>query len=94
MGSTGATAADTVVDGGDEDGSGTFELIEDSCEGSNRQPSSVILALMDAVVQDPLPENADEDVTGCSLLLVVVAVTGTDTDVRDALEVQVDGLLT
>lgn len=88
-------AAAAVDDGGDAAGSGRFELIADSCGGFSPQSTSVMLAPMDAVVQGPLPAKTDEDVTGCSLLLlVVVAVTGIDIDVIDAPEVHVDGLLT
>lgn len=86
--------AAAVDDGGDTAGSGRFELTADSGDGLSPQSTSVMLAPMDAVVQGPLPANADEDVTGCSLLLVVVAVTGIDIDVMDAPEVHVDGLLT
>lgn len=77
----GSTAA---MDGGDGSGS------------SDGESFSLMLAPMDAVVQGPLLANAedDDDVTGCSELLVVVAVTGIDIEVIDAPEVHVDGLLT
>lgn len=93
VGST-VVAPAAVDDGGDTEGSGRFELTADSGDGFSPQSTSVMLAPMDEVVQGPLPANADDEVTGCSLLLVVVAVTGIDIDVIDAPEVHVDGLLT
>lgn len=89
----GRTGAD---DGGDDSESGTFELMRVSGGGSKPQLfCDKLAAPIDAVVQGPLPANADDDVTGFSLvLLVVVAVTGIDIEVMDAPEVHVDGLLT